>query len=108
MLPSTAELVKPGDSLVDKVERRAVGTVVSVELVPGTTMQKSFVTGERIITPVPGRIDAFVNVSALATVTDSQISVNGFPVQVGTRVSINGPLYNGVGFIINIERSDAA
>ena len=108
MLPSTAELVKPGDSLVDKVERRAIGTVVSVEVKPGTTLQKSFITGERIVTEVPGRVDAIVVVSAQGTVTDSQISVNGFAVHVGTRVSVNGPLYNGVGFIINIERGDAA
>jgi hypothetical protein len=108
MLPGTAELISPGDSLVDRVERRAIGTVVSVELMPSTTSQKSFVTGNRYIVDVPGRTDAVVVVTANAHVTEGQISVNGFAVRVGTRVSINGPLYNGVGFIIGIERGDAA
>ena len=104
MIADTAELIKPGDSLVDKIEKRAIGTVVSVDLKPATRSQKNYITGERIISEVPGETDAVLVISALATTTDSQISVNGFSVRVGTRVSINGPLYNGAGYIIDIER----
>lgn len=104
MIDGTAQLIKPGDSLVDKIEKRAIGSVVSVDLKPATRSQKNYITGERIISEVPGETDAVLVVSALATVTDSQISVNGFLVRVGTRVSINGPLYNGAGYIIDIER----
>jgi hypothetical protein len=108
MFPGTAELIAPGDALVDRVERRAVGTVVSVELMPSTTSQKSFITGNRYIVDVPGMTDAILVVSANAHVTEALINVNGFAVRVGTRVSINGPLYSGIGFIIGIERGDAA
>lgn len=108
MIADTATLIHPGDSLVDKIEQRAIGTVVSVQLKPATRSQKNSLTGERIIAEVNGETDAVVVVSAQASVTDNQISVNGFAVRVGLRVSINGPLYNGSGYIIDIERGDAA
>ena len=104
MINGTADLIKPGDSLTDKVENRAMGSVVSVELVPSTTMQKNLITGDRRIVEVPGKTDAIVVVTAQATMTDSQISVDGFAIRVGTRVSINGPLYNSEGFITDIVR----
>ena len=108
MIADTAKLIHPGDSLVDKIEQRAIGTVVSVDLKTATRSQKNSLTGERIISEVNGETDAIVVISAQASVTDSQISVNGFSVRVGTRVSINGPLYNGSGYIIDIERGESA
>lgn len=108
MIDGTADLIKPGDSLIDKVEKRALGNVISVTLVPSTTLSKNYVTGDRIIVEVPGKTDAVLVVTAQATVTDSQISVDGYAIRVGTRVSINGPLYNSSGFITDIERGGAA
>jgi len=101
----SAELIRVGDTLIDNVERRALGTIVSFELQPAMMLQSSLVTGDRVIVEVPERIDAILTVSALATVTDSQISADGFPLRVGARVSVNGPLYNGTGFIAYVERS---
>jgi len=103
----TAELIQVGDTLIDKVERRALGTVVSFELKPALTLSNDSTTGDRIISEIPGRIDAIITVSAPATVTDSQISVDGFALRVGARVSVNGPIYNGTGFIAYVERSVA-
>jgi len=107
MLPGTAELIQPGDTLIDKIERRFLGTVVSVELMPSRRSEKNLLTGDRIIVNVPERTDAIVVVTAQAAVTDSHINVGGYIVRAGTRISVNGPLYNGVGFIIDIERGDA-
>ena len=107
MINNAAELIKPGDSLVDKVEQRAIGTVVSVELVQAMTSSKDYVTGDRIITELPERTDAIITVEAQATVTDSQISVDGFAIRAGTRISVNGPLYNGGGYITYIDRGAA-
>jgi len=108
MLDGTAELIKPGDTLFDRVERRAVGTVVSADIRPARTSQKNWLTGDRDIVGLPQRTDAVVVVTAQANVTDSQINVNGLIVRVGTRVTVNGPLYSGVGFVISIERNDLA
>jgi len=106
MIDGTAELIKPGDQLIDKVERRSLGTVVSVELLPATTLQKNLITGERVMVDIPGKTDAIVVVRAQANVTDSQISVDGFSIKVSARVSINGPLYNSTGYIVDIERGE--
>ena len=108
MFGDSAYLIQPGDALVDHVEKRHMGTVVSVDVRPSTRLEKNTLTGERIITEFPGRLDATVVVKADAIITDSQISVpGGFIVRVGVRVSANGPRYHGNGYIIDIERSDA-
>jgi len=102
----SAELIQVGDTLIDKVERRALGTIVSFELIPATTLQSTVTTGDRVIVEIPERTDAILTIRAQATVTDSQISVDGFAVRVGARVSANGPSYNGLGFVSYVERSD--
>lgn len=104
----TADLIRVGDTLIDKVEKRSIGTVVSVELRPAMMQTSNSVTGDRVISEVPGRIDAIITVSAQVTVTDSQVSVDGFPLRVGTKVSVNGPAYNGNGFITYVGRSHSS
>ena len=108
MSGDAAFMIKPGDSLIDKIEKRPVGTIVSVEIMPSTIAQKNLLTGERIITPQPNKMDAVIVVTTDASVTESQISIGGFVVRVGLWVAINGPLYTGNGYVIDIERSDAA
>ena len=108
MYGDTAYLIQPGDALVDHVEKRHMGTVLSVEVMPAMRLEKNSLTGERIITEFPGRLNAVVVVKADAIITDSQISVpGGFIVRVGVRVSLNGPRYHGNGYIIDIERGEA-
>ena len=106
MLPGTAELIKPGDTLVDKTERKPMGTVVSVTLQPSRFSEKNFITGDRVMSEIPDRTDAIVVVAGQATVTERNINVGGFMIRAGAKISVNGPLYNGSGFIIDIERGD--
>ena len=102
----TAYLVRPGDTLIDKIEKRPMGTVVSVEVSRTQSLQKNFYTGERVMVEIPNKTNAVMVVTAEASITDSQISIGGFIVRVGTWVSVNGPLFNGAGYIIDMERSD--
>ena len=107
MVYDTANLVKPGDELIDKVEKRPMGTVVSVEVIDSIASQKDWNTGDRLISDVPDRTTAIMVVSSDAIITDSQISVpGGFIVRVGKWVSVNGPVYNCAGFIVDMERGD--
>jgi hypothetical protein len=106
MLSDAAGMIKPGDELIDKIEKRPMGTVVAVTLEPSTRSSRNTITGERIITDFPGRTTAVITVQAEATVTESQISIGRFVVRIGTRVSVNGPLYYGNGYITDMERSD--
>ena len=109
MYGESAFLIKPGDALVDNIEKRQMGTVVSVEVNPATRLEKNDLTGDRVISEYPGRYNALVTVSADASVTENQITIpGGFVVRVGVRVSVNGPLYNSSGYIIDLERGDDA
>jgi hypothetical protein len=108
MIPEAAVLIQPGDALVDKIEKRSVGSIVSVELVPATISQKNSMTGDLIISEIPNRIDAIIVVEASAHVTESQISVNGFTIRYGATISFTGPQYGSAGAIVNIERGDRA
>ena len=104
MLGDTALMIRPGDELVDRVENRTVGTVYDVEILPAVGLRSNMITGERVLSEIPGRSDARIVVTAQAAVTDNHISVDGFTVRVGARVSINGPMYHGSGFVIDIFR----
>ena len=104
MLGDTAEMIKPGDALVDKIEKRAVGTVTNVIVTPAYVSSQSLVEGRYIITEIPGQKSALVVVEALCSVTDSEISTNGFTIRCGTKVSFTGPGYSGSGFIVEIAR----
>ena len=109
MFGDSAFLVKPGDALVDYIERRNMGTVVSVIVEPSVRLEKNDLTGARVISDYPGRFTAIITVRADATVTDTHITIpGGFIVRVGTRVTVTGPLYNGSGYITHLERSDAS
>ena len=108
MTGDSAHMIKPGDEIVDRIERRVMGTVVSVDVRPAVRHERNLLTGERLLREIPGRNDAVVVLSTEATVTDSQISAGGFIIRAGVRVSVNGPLYHGFGFITDVERSDAS
>ena len=106
MIGDTAYMIQPGDELFDKVERRMMGKVESVEVIPSMKHEGNHLTGDRVLVELPGRKDAVVVVTAEATVTDNQISIGGFVVRSGVRVSVLGPLYHGVGFIVSMERNE--
>ena len=106
MIGDTAQYIKPGDALIDRVEKRQIGTVVSVTLEQTTASMKDLKTGERHMVEVPGRTTAIITMTAEANVTESAISVDGIVIRVGVWLSVNGPLYNGSGFIVDIERDD--
>ena len=109
MRGDTAYLIKPGDALVDQVEKRQMGTVLSVEVMQSTRLEKNLMTGERIIVEYPERLNAIVTVEADAVITENQITVpGGFIVRTGVWVSVNGPQYYGYGYIVDIERGDEA
>jgi len=108
MAGDTARLPKPGDEIVDRIEKRPLGTVVSAEVRPSHSMQINFETGEMVMSVIPDSLNAVLVIEADVTVTESQIRIGRFILRIGTQVSIGGPLYSGTGFVTDIERSDAA
>ncbi|MDR1299978.1 MAG: DUF4330 domain-containing protein [Oscillospiraceae bacterium] len=101
------EQIKPGDAIMEIVEKRSVGTVVSVETEPFVMSSKNYITGEYIDAVVPERYTGNLLIESPAMETDETIVVGGgFAVRNGARMSIMGPGYAGAGYIINVERGE--
>ena len=103
----TAELVAPGDTLMDKVKKYNMGTVISVEVGPTLEQVTDAETGRKVIAQVPDAATATIVLEAAATESETQILVDGgFLVRRGLSVSVNGPGFWGSGYIIGVERTD--
>jgi hypothetical protein len=100
----TAVLIKPGDRLIDVVEKRYVGTVASVEYGPYSMTSKNSLTGDYILTEVPQRESASVSVTLDAVDNGSEFNASGFIPRGGMGMSVTGPGYAGAGLIIDIAR----
>jgi hypothetical protein len=99
--------IKPGDAIMEIVEKRSVGTVVSVDTQPFVMSSKNIITGEYIDAVVPERYTGNLLIESAAMETDESIVVGGgFAVRNGARMSIMGPGYAGAGYIINVERGE--
>ncbi|MDR1588653.1 MAG: DUF4330 domain-containing protein [Oscillospiraceae bacterium] len=100
----TAARIKPGDRLIDVVEKRDVGTVVSAEYGPYMSTSKNNVTGDYILTEVPQRETAVISVTLDAVDNGSELNASGFIPRGGLGMSVTGPGYAGSGLITDIGR----
>lgn len=102
---SLINAIKPGDSLSEAVEKRSIGTVVSVDIGPYMTTSKNSYTGDFILTEEPGRYTATIIVELKNAVdTGSEIDAQGFILRANSNPSVLGPGYAALGFITGIER----
>ena len=99
------EMIKPGDSLSEAVEKRFIGNVVSVESGPCMTTSKDYVSGNFILTEKPGRYTATILVEIDAIDTGNALDAKGFLVRANMSPSVTGPGYAALGLITGIERA---
>jgi len=99
-----AEMIKPGDSLSESVEKRFIGNVVSVDFGPCMTTSKDLITGNYILTEKVGRYTATLVVELDAVDTGSAIDASGFLLRANLTPSVIGPGYASLGLITGIER----
>lgn len=104
----TGEMVEIGDELIDNIKNYSIGTVTSVEFSQSTALVENYMSGGLVESPVPERERITICLEAPAIETDRNITVGGgFVIRAGNNVSIVGPGYAGVGYIIHVERSDS-
>ncbi|MGM9521139.1 MAG: DUF4330 domain-containing protein [Oscillospiraceae bacterium] len=107
MLNNSAEMIAPGDALVDKVKKYDIGTVQSVEVSNTVKQAEDTINGAVVMSEVPGQQTAVIVVEAQVSETATLITVDGgFEIKVGNSVSVKGPGYWGSGYIIAVERGD--
>ena len=105
MLEETADLISVGDVIVDRIEKRTLGKVVNIEIVPAVIPVKDIFTGEQLLEAQPNRLTANLTLEATAAETASSLTVDGgFIVRAGVQVTVNGPGYAGMGYVLSVER----
>lgn len=107
MPAGTTELVQPGDKLLDGLKNYAIGTVVSAEAVPYTFQVVDEDTGVLKNAVMDRYENILITVEAnMNTGTSALTTESGFVITVGTQVTVAGPCYSGVGYVISIERGE--
>lgn len=103
-----ASLIKAGDPVVDKIKKYSMGTVESVEVTPTVRSVPDETSGVIKTSLVPGQETATVVITATASETDRDITVDGgYIIKVGLPVSVRIPGLSASGFILDVERGDA-
>lgn len=101
----TAEMIKVGDQLHERTRKEAMGTVTAVEVYPARTLTKNELEGTFQFAEVPERYNVIMDVTALATESDSSIVLeSGLEIRAGTSVRVFGPDYYGAGYILSVEK----
>ncbi len=104
MPENAAKSIEPGDSLSEATEKRFIGTVVSAEYGPYMTTSKDSYTGDLILTRMPNRFTATIEVELSVVDTGSELNSSGFILRANATPSVQGPGYYGLGLITAIER----
>ena len=105
MQNGSASLIQPGDSLVDRVKKFDLGTVVSVEVGPTYTLTTNTLEGGSHEVSSQLLQTATVVIEAPCTETEQDFLVSGgFLIKIGTSVSAKGPGYSAYGTVLKIEK----
>jgi hypothetical protein len=106
MPEGTAARIAVGDKVVDKVEKHELGAVAEVSVAPDRVMTRDNDTGRHFLTIRPTRETATLTIEVVATDTDRALTTGGFELRVGTSVSVTGPGWSGVGYIVAMDRGN--
>ena len=102
---STAQKIKVGDKLTDKVKKFEMGEVTDVQILPYKKPANDLENGRVLQSVVPDKYKAIITIKAEATENETSILVGGgYEVKVGSSVSVIGAGYFGNGFITEVER----
>ncbi len=101
------DLISVGDTIVDKIKKQEMGTVVAIDVYPQKREAVDMTTGNTRYTEVPDTYVALLTLETDCKNTDDALTApSGYVVRVGTSVSALGPGYGGGGYVVNILRED--
>lgn len=107
MTLTAAQSIQPGHELIEPSLGKPVGVVESVEVHPTRILSRDQNTGEQRYVEMPESYTATIVLTADASEHETNFTTeNGLVVRVGAYVRLIGPNYFGVGYIVNMERSD--
>lgn len=95
-----ASLIHTGDTVT--VSGKGKATVTDVIIEPAEKLVLDAITGAYKFSEVPERYDLYVTVRASATETDKEIAVQGTPVLIGEKLSVEGKGYSVNGAVLDM------
>ncbi len=103
-----SELVTVGDTLIENVYNKNLGTVVAVESAPYTLKGENIEDGVVVQSPLEGYEITLLTVEAPVTETHKDITIDGgFTLRTGISITVRGNGgYAGRGYVLAIERED--
>ncbi len=108
MIDGSAELIGVGDTIVDNEKKFVMGEVTSVVILPATTSESDYETGNTVEAEIPGEYTAIIEIVANCATDGHQITTeSGYVVRVGTPIFAGGPGYAGTGYVVEINREEA-
>ena len=101
--PGYANLISIGGEIRDSVRNYLLGTVTAVHYQPAVQVNFNHQTGtfEEII--VPDRYDIHITIEGPASITQSEIRINGQPIRVGMDKFLRMHTFAGIGIVIGID-----
>jgi hypothetical protein len=106
LLEGTGGLIKPGDDVMEIVEKHSVGTGAAVEISPYVRNAVDLTQGREILSEIPGREMARLTIDVTLTDTGRELTANGLAIRAGIQLSVTGPGWGGTGYITGIERGE--
>lgn len=107
MASGSSGKIKEGDTIMDTTKKFIMGTVVSVEIAPATSPAKNLETGDTVLSEIPGKETATIELVCNCSSTDAEITAeSGYLIRIGNEITASGPGYAGKGYVVAIERGD--
>ncbi len=100
------ELFHEGDTVSVGEKEKLPATVVGVEVSNARQSTFDTLSGEYLITEVPGRYDIAIWLESEGTESDGQVSVDGTAVRVGLTELVKGREGAGYGYIIDMSTEE--
>ena len=98
-----AGMVKVGQQIEDAVKHGALGTVAGVEVQTTLVPKYDETTGKEVYSPVPGKINLYITVTAEAAISSLGYSVSGEMIRVGKHISMQCPELLCHGYCIKLD-----
>lgn len=101
-----ADQVIIGDGVYDSEADTYIGKVTAAEVVPYSVDSYQEDTGTVVSKEVEGKYNGRITVKASADISDSETSVNGINVMVGSNLNVRTSNEGGVAYCVKLEEPD--
>lgn len=93
------DAINEGDPIRDSTRGNFMGRVISKSSRKATMLNEDLINGRYVIAEVPNAYDVVITIEAAATITPTNVIVDGQEIKVGKKFYIKGKGYANQGFV---------